>query len=118
MIDTSDGFLGDLGHICQESGVGATLVQERLPINDDLRKAALKEGRDPYDLILQDSDDYELIITCSPDHVDRICSAVAALSNVPVTEVGRITDASGGIKLILPNGNKRDMIPAGWDHFL
>jgi thiamine-monophosphate kinase len=118
MIDTSDGFLGDLGHICQESSVGAELFQKELPISEELRQAALELGQDPYDMVLKDSDDYELIITCSVDHVERIRSAVAELSDVPIAEVGRITDASDGIKLILPDGNKRDMIPGGWDHFL
>ena len=117
MIDTSDGFLGDLGHICKESAVGAELIQEKLPISEDLRQAAQKLGQDPYDLVLKDSDDYELIITCSPDHVDQIYSAVSALSDVPVTEVGRITDVARQIKLILPDGTQRGIKPAGWDHF-
>jgi thiamine-monophosphate kinase len=117
MIDTSDGFLGDLGHICKESAVGAELIQEKLPISEDLRQAAQKLGQDPYDLVLKDSDDYELIITCSPDHVDQICSAVSALSDAPVTEVGRITDVARQIKLILPDGTQSGIKPAGWDHF-
>ena len=118
MIDTSDGFLGDLGHICKESSVGAQLIRDKLPIGDDLRRAALKLGQDPYELVLGDSDDYELIITCSPDHVDQIRTAVAASSDVPVSEVGMITDATEGIKLIQPNGTKHEMTPAGWDHFV
>jgi thiamine-monophosphate kinase len=117
MIDTSDGFLGDLGHICKESAVGAELIRENLPISEDLRQAAQKLGQDPYDLVLKDSDDYELIITCSPDHVDQIYSAVSALSDVPVTEVGRITDVARQIKLMLPNGTRSEIISAGWDHF-
>ena len=118
MIDTSDGLLGDLGHICKESSVGAQLIRDKLPIGDDLRRAALKLGQDPYELVLGDSDDYELIITCSPGHVDQIRTTVAALSDVPVSEVGRITDATEGIKLIKPNGTKHEMTPAGWDHFV
>jgi len=117
MIDISDGFLGDLGHICQGSGVGAVLIQEKLPINDDLRQTALQLGLDPYELVLQDSDDYELIITCPSSHVAQVCSAIAAVSKVPVTEVGRITDAVGDIQLMLPDGTQRHLIPTGWDHF-
>ncbi|MGD9345221.1 MAG: thiamine-phosphate kinase, partial [Candidatus Aminicenantes bacterium] len=59
MIDTSDGLLADLGHICDESQVGAEIIQEKLPLSSDLRQAASDLNRDPYDLILSDSDDYE-----------------------------------------------------------
>ncbi len=117
MIDTSDGFIGDLGHICQESGVGALLIREKLPVSGDLQKTAKKLEQDPYDLVLKDSDDYELIITCSSDHVDQIKDTVSKISNVPISEVGRITDASDSVKLILPDGTQREIVPAGWDHF-
>ena len=117
MIDTSDGFLGDLGHICKQSGVGARLMQERLPVGKELRVAASRLGRDPFELVLGDSDDYELIITCSPDNVDGIRATVAAVSEVPVTEVGRITEAAHGMKLIQPDGTERTVTPVGWDHF-
>jgi thiamine-monophosphate kinase len=117
MIDTSDGFIGDLGHICQESGVGAVLIQEKLPLNGDLLHAATELGLDPYDLILKDSDDYELIITCSSRHVDRIRSVVSSISDIPVSEVGSITDASCGVKLVLPDGTQHEIAAAGWDHF-
>jgi thiamine-monophosphate kinase len=118
MIDTSDGFLGDLGHICKESGVGATLILEKLPMREVLRGAAAQMNRDPFDLVLQESDDYELIITCPADNVDGIRSAVAAVSEVSVAEVGRVTEAVHGIKLIQPDGTARAVTPDGWDHFI
>ncbi len=117
MIDTSDGFLGDLGHICQESDVGAALIQEKLPVSEDLRKAAVELGQDPLELFLKDSDDYELIITCPPDNEAKVRSAIASVSNVPVSEVGQITDATGNIQLKLPDGSQRRLTPSGWDHF-
>ena len=117
MIDTSDGFLGDLGHICQDSGVGAELIQEKLPISEDLRQAALELKLDPYELFLQDSDDYELIITSSPKNVAKLRSAIASVSEVPVTQVGKITDSVGDIRLILPDGTRQRITPTGWDHF-
>ncbi len=117
MIDTSDGFLSDLGHICQDSGVGAELIKEKLPLSEDLRQAALELKLDPYELFLEDSDDYELIITGAPKNVSQIRSAVASVSDIPVAEVGQITDSAGDIKLILQDGTRQHITPAGWDHF-
>jgi thiamine-monophosphate kinase len=117
MIDTSDGFLGDLGHICQESGVGAELIKEKFPISEDLKQAAAQLKRDPYELFLQESDDYELIFTCSPDNVAKIGSVIAEVSNVPVSEVGKITQTAGDFQLISPDGTRHRLTPTGWDHF-
>ncbi len=117
MIDTSDGFLGDLGHICEESGVGAELFKERLPVSDDLRKAALMLHQDPYDLFMGDSDDYELVITCRPQDVASLRSVVSQCCPVLLTEAGRITDTAGKIMLLLPDGDRSPVKRSGWDHF-
>jgi len=117
MIDTSDGFLGDLGHICEESGVGAELFKEKLPVSDDLRKAALLLHQDPYDLFLGDSDDYELVITCRPQDVTPLRSVIVQCCPVLLTEVGRITETAGKIMLLLPDGERRPVKRSGWDHF-
>jgi len=117
MIDTSDGFLGDLGHICEESGVGAELIREKIPVSENLREAALALRRDPDDFFLGESDDYELVITCQPRHVESLRAVISRQGPVPVTEVGRITDASREINLLLPDGQKRPLKPSSWDHF-
>jgi thiamine-monophosphate kinase len=117
MIDTSDGFVGDLGHICEESRVGAEIMKEEIPVNEDLREAARVLGRDPYDFFFGESDDYELIITCRPEYVDP----VRVLTNTlypghPLTELGRITDAEG-VTLVLPGGERQSLKSMSWDHF-
>ena len=117
MIDTSDGFLGDLGHICQESHVGAELVQRQLPLSRDLQETASELDADPYDWLLGESDDYELIITCPPKHAGDIRAAIGAISDVPVTEVGRVTSPEQGLTLITADGTRRAVTPAGWNHF-
>ncbi len=117
MIDTSDGLLADLGHICEESGAGAELIQDQLPLSEALNKEARQMELDPYDLVMSDSDDYELILTCSAESVPKIRSLVASINNVPVSEIGRIKEAKEKIQLILPDGSKRPVIPSGWDHF-
>jgi thiamine-monophosphate kinase len=117
MIDTSDGLLGDLGHICEGSKVGALLYRERLPVSEDLREAASQMGKDPYDLVLSESDDYELLISCPEDHVNQIRATIGTISGIPVTEIGRIVEAAQGIQLIFPDGTRRSVSAAGWDHF-
>jgi thiamine-monophosphate kinase len=117
MIDTSDGFLADLGHICQESQVGALLYQENFPLSSHLKKAAGQWAMDPYHLFLQESDDYELIITCPPQYVADIRSAVKEVSRTPIHEVGKIREASAGIELKLPDGTVSPISLSGWDHF-
>jgi len=117
MIDTSDGFLGDLGHICEESKVGALLVQKEFPISDELREAARLLKREPEEFFLRDSDDYQLIIACGAKDVDPIRAAIALTYNGPVTEVGRVTAPDKGIRLLLPDGSEQILSAKGWDHF-
>ena len=117
MIDTSDGFLGDLGHICEESGVGADLFKERIPVSENLHDAARILHRDPKDFFLGESDDYELILTCPPGHVDLLRSVAAKCCPAPLTEVGRITQQTDGITLLLPGGERRPLKSLSWDHF-
>jgi thiamine-monophosphate kinase len=112
MIDISDGFLGDLGHICEQSGMGAEIIRDNLPICESMFGM-----EDRYDLVMKESDDYELIITCPHEHVEKIREAIASVSDIKVTEVGRITDASEGIVLILPDGTRIKPGSSGWDHF-
>jgi thiamine-monophosphate kinase len=117
MIDTSDGFLGDLGHICEKSQVGALLVQENLPVSEELRAAAKILKKEPYEFFLGDSDDYQLIITCDAKDVERIRSSIRLTYGGPVTEVGRVTVPDRGIRLLLADGSERVLSAKGWDHF-
>jgi thiamine-monophosphate kinase len=116
MIDTSDGLIGDLAHICEESGTGALLDEGSLPMSAALVDAAGRLGVDPYRYLLGPSDDYELILTCAAEHVGDVRSAVEKAGVEIVSEVGAIT-AQGGIRLVGKDGRERGLRPAGWDHF-
>jgi len=120
MIDTSDGLLGDLGHICDESGVGARITQESLPISPALQEAAEKTEKDPLSWVLGNSDDYELIITCAPGHVEDIRALIAGLSSVQISHVGEIItalDKPGHIEIATRTGRSRTLSRSGWNHF-
>jgi thiamine-monophosphate kinase len=117
MIDTSDGFLGDLGHICEESKVGALLALEKFPISGELREVAKMLKRQPQEFFLGDSDDYQLIITCGAKDMERIRSAIALTYSGPLTEVGQVTAPDEGIRLLLSDGSEQTLSAKGWDHF-
>ena len=116
MTDTSDGFSGDLGHVCEASGVGAEVVREEIPVDGAIREAARVLGRDPYALVLGESDDYELVLTCDPRHAAFLQSVAAECGAVPLTRVGRITAGEGTV-MLLPDGRKVPLDAAAFDHF-
>jgi thiamine-monophosphate kinase len=117
MIDTSDGLLADLAHICLDSGVGAELNRKDLPISDALKDSGTQNKKDPYELCTRDSDDYELVITCAPKNVEKIKDTIKKISDVSVSTIGTVTNEAGIFHWILPDGSRQRFTPKGWDHF-
>lgn len=116
-IDTSDGFLGDLGHLCAASGVGARLWAGRLPLSPALRAATAAWGEDPVQWFLGPSDDYELIATCAQEQVEAVKRCLGEVSQVPVHQVGVLTPRPGRLEMENEDGSLNLLQPRGWDHF-
>jgi thiamine-monophosphate kinase len=105
MIDISDGLSTDLAHICEESGVGAEIEAEAIPLAR-VGKRAVK-----LEFALHGGDEYELIFTARAGR--RVPRRIAG---VAVTEVGRIV-RSAGIALVNSDGKQTRLRPQGWQHF-
>jgi thiamine-monophosphate kinase len=102
MIDLSDGLSTDLGHICEESGVGAVIEAAALPATPDDER---------LQLALHGGEDYELLFTASPRK-----SIPKSIAGVAVTRIGEITRGKQ-MKLMLPSGKSEHLEQRGWEHF-
>src|SRR5690606_33013435 len=63
MMDISDGLSSEILHICKQSNLGCVIYEDRIPINEDMRRAAFKFEIDPTACALSGGEDYELIFT-------------------------------------------------------
>jgi thiamine-monophosphate kinase len=111
-IDVSDGLAGDLGHILNASGVGATIDLPTLPLAPGL--AALPPERREQ-CLLHGGDDYELVFTAAPRQRAAI-EAIASACATPVTRIGRIS-AEPGLQAVQANGASQAIEARGFDHF-
>lgn len=102
MIDISDGLSTDLGHLCEESGVGAIVDAGALPT---------LPGEQGLQFALHGGDDYELLFTARPSR--RIPPKIAG---VTVTRIGEIIRGER-MNLVRPYGATEDLQPRGWEHF-
>ena len=115
MLDISDGLAGDLGHLCQRSGVGALVELAALPVDGATRTLAQALGRDPLGIALTSGDDYELLFTTRPGGVTAALEAVRAVGGV-ATVIGEITDVASGLRVRAQNGKQLALEARGWDH--
>lgn len=112
-IDLSDGLASDLGHICERSGLGASLQIDRLPLSPGVA-AYLAETAD-WALPLSAGDDYELCITVPAERRAEL-EALAATWSCGLHWIG-VMEQRPGLRVVLPDGRETDEIPTGYDHF-
>jgi thiamine-monophosphate kinase len=111
MIDVSDGLSSEILHICKQSGVGAVLYEEKIPIGEETRAAAFKFNLDPTPCALSGGEDYELLFTIKQDDYDKV------KANPDISVIGYITDSDAGAHIITKGGSKHPITAQGWNAF-
>ncbi len=99
MIDISDGISVDLAHLCDESGVGAVVEAELIPV----------APKSTLEFALHGGEDYELLFTSRA----RLPKQIAG---VKVTQIGEIVSRRG-VWVNGVDGRKSVLKPRGWEHF-
>ncbi len=115
-IDTSDGLSSDLGHIAEESQVGARLYADKIPISPNLKDFCARFDFDPVDYALSGGEDYTLLCTIAPERAEKITRDFEKKFKRPLFVIGDIT-AGKQLTLIYADGKTKPVTPTGWDHF-
>lgn len=108
MIDISDGLGQDLGHILNNSQVGAKLYLQNIPCADELNALPFEQK---YQHILNGGDDYQLCFTLPQNKFD----AFNQLYPKTIFKIGDIIEHQG-LELFF-NNQKVDFEIKGWQHF-
>ena len=114
MMDISDGLLGDLGHICKSSSVGAEIFANNIPISLALNNL-FKTRSDYKKLKWIGGDDYELLFTLPYESEDKI-DEISKRNGILLTKIGNIT-TSKKIKLLGADRKEIETEREGYRHF-
>jgi thiamine-monophosphate kinase len=103
-IDISDGLSTDLGHICEESGVGALVYEAAIPRPSGLPTSSLHYA-------LHGGEDYELLFTAPGRRL-----VPSRIAGVRVTRIGEVIRGIG-MWLVDSHGQRKPLLARGWEHF-
>jgi len=109
MIDISDGLSVDLGHICEESSIGAEIELNRIPISTEL--SSVRDN--PLELALHGGEDYQLLFAVPPEKEKQVSNL---FSKFKITKIGRIISGRD-IFIKGKNGTRKLLEIKGYQHF-
>ena len=112
MIDVSDGLASEILHLCDQSGVGCELYEEKIPIDPQTYDTARQFNLDPTMCALSGGEDYELLFTISTSDYDKV------KNQLDFTIIGHITHKDSGSNLVSKSGSSHPLQAQGWDALL
>lgn len=110
-IDISDGLVGDLGHICERSQVGANLVSEQIPVDTVVKNQVPEKA---LDYSLHGGDEYQLCFTVAANKRNE-AEAFAEQMGLLIYPIGHIIQEKQ-INLLV-NGKSSPIKSRSYRHF-
>ena len=111
MMDVSDGLSSEMMHICQQSGCGCAIYEDKLPIDYQAAAVAEEMNLNIVTCALNGGEDYELLFTCDIKDYEKL---------IPLDDIyiiGHITKPEYGCNLIGRNGEELELKAQGWQAF-
>ena len=90
MMDISDGLSSEILHICKQSNLGCVLYEEKIPVHEEMKRAAFKFEIDP--------------------------TACALSGGEEISVVGYMTEPEQGAHIITKGGGRHAITAQGWNH--
>ncbi|GHT28206.1 thiamine-monophosphate kinase [Planctomycetales bacterium] len=115
-IDISDGLSLDVFRMAKESGLGAVLEAEKIPVSDDAATMAKNDGKTPLQHALSDGEDFELLFSVSETEAARILSEqpLREKFGTMVERVGYMAEKTG--LFLSQNGKLQPLAAQGFLH--
>jgi thiamine-monophosphate kinase len=112
-IDVSDGLSLDLSRLATESGCGAAVRLDAVPIAAAARELSRLDERTPLEHALSDGEDFELVLAVPPDSARRMLADQPLA--VPLSVIGEFV-AAPGLWQLDAAGCKTPLPPRGFEH--
>jgi thiamine-monophosphate kinase len=110
LMDISDGLSSEILHICKDSNLGCILYEEKIPVSEEMKKAAFKFEIDPTACALSGGEDYELLFTIPQSDYEKL------VLNEEISVIGYMTEPEQGAHILTKGGSKYAITSQGWNH--
>lgn len=111
MIDISDGLASELLHLSKASGLGMTIYDDKLPIDQETFNVARDFNLTASTCALNGGEDYELLFTIPQTDFEKL------KDNKHFSIIGHVTDANCTVNIVERNGEIQELKAQGWNHF-
>lgn len=115
MMDVSDGIDSDIQRIMEQSGCGAIIHLDRLPISQSLLHVAETYGWNVLELAAASGEDYCLLLTVDRDGYEQLNQRYSKQFTTSLFQIGEVT-ATSSLQYLYHS--KPTVLPkSGFDHF-
>ncbi len=114
--DVSDGLASEAWEIAEASDIGIDLIEDRIPIADELMSYAQQAGKDPLDFVLFGGEDYQLVGTMQAEHAITLQMKFKE-AGLTLHIIGYVNAETKGVRLVQSSGYVLPIEKKGYNHF-